>query len=62
MEEWSSVKLCDVVNLSLGVILFFWSWLFGLSAEPTWQTASITGLIIAVLSMAARSNRRYFCV
>ena len=23
MSEWSSVKLCDVVNLLLGMILFF---------------------------------------
>jgi CheY-like chemotaxis protein len=53
MEGWSSVKLCDVANLGLGTILFFSSWLFGLSSGPTWQTASITGLFIAVLSMAA---------
>ena len=38
MEEWSIVKLCDVVNLSLGMILFFSSWLFGLSASPTAQS------------------------
>lgn len=41
------------MNLSLGMILFFPSWLFSLSAGPTWQTASITGIFIAVLSMAA---------
>jgi hypothetical protein len=32
MEEWSRSKLCDVVNLVLGTILFFSPWLFSLSA------------------------------
>ena len=53
MEEWSRVNFCDVVNLSLGMILFFSPWLFGSSVGPTWQTASIIGIFIAVLSMAA---------
>ncbi len=53
MEEWSSLRLCDVVNLSLAVVLFFSPWLFGLSGGAPWQTASIVGLIIAVLSIAA---------
>ncbi len=53
MEEWSRAKLCDVVNLLLGTILFFSPWLFGLSAGAAWQTASIIGLFIAVLSIAA---------
>jgi len=53
MEEWSRVKLCDVVNVSLGTILFFSPWLFSLSAGAPRQTASIIGLFIAVLSIAA---------
>ena len=53
MEEWSSLRLCDVVNLALGVVLFFSPWLFGLSSGAPWQTASIVGVIIAVLSIAA---------
>lgn len=53
MDEWSSAKLCDVVNLILGMILFFSPWLFDLSAGAQWQTASITGIFIAVLSIAA---------
>jgi SPW repeat len=53
MDDWSNVKLCDVVNLSLSVVLFFSPWLFGLSAGAQWQTASIVGLLIAVLSIAA---------
>jgi hypothetical protein len=53
MEDWSSVRLCDVVNLSLGGVLFFSPWLFDLSTGAQWQTASIVGIIIAVLSIAA---------
>jgi hypothetical protein len=53
MDDWSSAKLCDVVNLILGMILFFSPWLFGLSAGAEWQTASIIGIFIAALSIAA---------
>jgi hypothetical protein len=53
MEEWSRAKLCDVVNLVLGTILFFSPWLFGLSPGAPRQIASIIGLFIAVLSIAA---------
>ena len=54
MDDWSNVRLCDVVNLALGAVLFFSPWLFDLStAGAQWQTASIIGVIIAVLSIAA---------
>lgn len=53
MDDWSSGKLCDVVNLLLGMILFFSPWLFDLSTGAQWQTASIIGILIAVLSIAA---------
>jgi hypothetical protein len=53
MDDWSSIRLCDVVNLSLSVVLFFSPWLFDLSAGAQWQTASIIGIVIAVLSIAA---------
>jgi len=53
MEEWSRAKVCDIVNLSLGTTLFFSPWLFSLSAGAPRQTASIVGLFIAVLSIAA---------
>jgi hypothetical protein len=53
MDDWSSAKLGDVVNLILGMILFFSPWLFGLSAGAQWQTASIIGIFIAVSSIAA---------
>jgi hypothetical protein len=53
MDKWSRVKLCDIVNLSLGTILFFSPWLFSLSAGAPRHTASIIGLFIAVLSIAA---------
>ena len=53
MEDWSRAKLCDVVNLFLGTILFFSPWLFSLPAGAPRQIASIIGLFIAVLSIAA---------
>jgi hypothetical protein len=53
MDDWSSVRLCDVVNLILGGVLFFSPWLFDLSTGAQWQTASIVGIIVAVLSIAA---------
>jgi hypothetical protein len=53
MDDWSSVKLCDVANLLLGMVLFFSPWAFGLSIGAQWQTASTVGIVIAVLSIAA---------
>jgi hypothetical protein len=53
VDEWSTAKLCDVANLILAVILFFSPWTFDLAAGAQWQTASITGLFIAALSIAA---------
>jgi hypothetical protein len=53
MDDWSSVRVCDVVNFILGGVLFFSPWLFDLSSGAQWQTASIVGIIIAVLSIAA---------
>ena len=53
LDDWSKVRLCDVANLALGAVLFFSPWLFDLSVGAQWQTASIVGLIIAVLSIAA---------
>ena len=53
MDDWSSVRLCDVANLILSGVLFFSPWLFDLSTGAQWQTASVVGIIIAVLSIAA---------
>ena len=53
MDDWSSVRLCDVANLLLSAVLFFSPWVFGLSTGAQWQTASTAGVIIAVLSIAA---------
>ena len=53
MDDWSSVRLCDVANLVLSAVLFFSPWVFDLSTGAPWQTASIVGIIIAVLSIAA---------
>jgi hypothetical protein len=53
MVGWSGAKFCDVVNLFLGTILFFSPWLFSLPLGTPRNTASIAGLSIAVLSIAA---------
>ena len=54
MSEWSSIRLCDVVNLLLGMILFFSPWLFSFPAGAPWQiTSPKIGLLVALLSMAA---------
>jgi len=53
MDDWSAAKLCDVANLLLGMILFFSPWAFDLSAGPQWHTASIIGIAIGLLSIAA---------
>jgi len=53
MDEWSSARLCDVANLLLGMTVFFSPWLFGLPAGVQWDTASIVGIFIAALSIAA---------
>jgi hypothetical protein len=53
MDDWSSAKLCDVVNLLLSGVLFFSPWMFDLSTGAQWRTASIVGIIMAVLSIAA---------
>jgi hypothetical protein len=53
MDDWSNVRLCDVVNLALSVVLFFSPWMFDLPTGAAWQTASIVGILIAVLSVAA---------
>jgi hypothetical protein len=53
MDDWSNVRLCDLVNLVLSGFLFFSPWLFDLSTGAQWQTASIAGIFIAVLSIAA---------
>jgi hypothetical protein len=53
MNEWSNTKSCDVANLVLGAALFFSPWIFKFSAGPQSQNAWITGIVIAILSIAA---------
>jgi SPW repeat len=53
MDEWSRAKLCDIINLFLGTILFFSPWLFSLPRGAHWQTSETIGLFIEVLSIAA---------
>jgi hypothetical protein len=51
--EWTNRKLCDVVNLILGIILFLSPWMFGFEAGSASQNAHVSGIVIAVLSIAA---------
>ena len=53
MENWTNAKLCDVANLILGAILFFSPWIFGFDAGRASENATIAGLVIAVLAIAA---------
>jgi len=53
MSEWSNTKLCDVANLILGAVLFFSPWMFGFAAGAQSQNAWISGIVIAVISIAA---------
>jgi SPW repeat len=51
--EWKNERVCDVLNLILGAFLFFTPWIFGFAAGAETQNAMISGIIIAVLSIAA---------
>ena len=53
MNQWSNAKLCDVGNLILGGILFISPWLYSLPAGVQSQNAYVSGIVIAVLSIAA---------
>jgi hypothetical protein len=55
MNEWTNAKYCDVANLVLGAILFVSPWLFAFDAGLASQNAIISGIVIAVLSIAALS-------
>src|SRR5262249_24260905 len=53
MNEWSNAKLCDVANLTLGVILLASPWIFGFPSAAASQTAVMSGIVIAAISIAA---------
>lgn len=53
MKEWSNAKLCDVANLVLGAILFISPWVFGFAAGAPYGNAFVSGIVIAVISLAA---------
>jgi hypothetical protein len=53
MNEWSNPKLCDVANLILGAILMVSPWIFGFSDGAASTNAFVSGVIIAVISIAA---------
>ena len=53
MDNWTNAKLCDVANLILGAVLFFSPWMFGFDAGKVSENAYISGIVIAVLAIAA---------
>jgi hypothetical protein len=56
MNEWTYAKYCDVANLVLGAFLFISPWLFAFDAGLSTQNAIVSGIIIAVLSIAVLTN------
>jgi hypothetical protein len=55
MNGWTNAKTCDVLNLILGVILFFSPWLFAFASGAQSTDAIVCGIIIVLLSIAALS-------
>jgi SPW repeat-containing protein len=53
MNVWSNEKYCDLANLILGAVLIVSPWMFGFAAGAPSQNAWITGIAIAILSIAA---------
>lgn len=53
--EWKNERVCDVLNLILGAFLVVSPWIFGFASGAPTQNAVISGLVIAVLSIAALS-------
>ena len=53
--EWKNERICDVLNLLLGVFLLLSPWIFGFAPGVESQNATIAGIVIAVLSIAALS-------
>jgi hypothetical protein len=51
--EWKRERVCDVLNLVLGALLFLSPWIFGFASGAETQNAVISGIVIAVLSIAA---------
>jgi hypothetical protein len=51
--EWKNERVCDVLNLILGALLFFSPWIFSFASGVESQNAMISGIVIAVLSIAA---------
>jgi hypothetical protein len=52
VENWTNAKWCDVANLVLGALLFLSPWILGFAGKAS-QSAHISGIVIAVLAIAA---------
>ena len=55
MDKWRNAAVCDVVNLILGVFLFFSPWFFHFAPGAESWNAWVAGIVIAALSIAALS-------
>ncbi len=55
MDKWRNAAVCDVVNLILGVFLFFSPWIFRFAPGAESWNAWVAGIVIAALSIAALS-------
>ena len=53
--EWRNERICDVLNLIVGLFLLISHWLFSFNAGAETNNAVICGIIIAALSLAALS-------
>jgi hypothetical protein len=56
MQKWRNEALCDVVNLVLGAFLAISPWLFAFALGAETQNAIVSGIVIAVLSLAALAS------
>jgi len=52
-DIWRKEALVDVVNLALAAWLVFTPWMFGFTAEPAAWNASLSGLAIGAIAIAA---------
>lgn len=53
MDQWSNAKICDIANLILGAILLISPWLFNFTGGAETQNAVVSGIVVALLSIAA---------
>jgi|ERR1700746_3438344 SPW repeat len=53
MANWTNARYCDVANLILGAFLFLSPWIFGFGGTTAAENATIAGIVVAALAIAA---------